>query len=427
MKSLLSLALLLLFASTSVLSTTTGDLMPVFVFEGTWFEMGEQYGENCTHLGEIYEFAIGAWEKNGFSMKQLKNDVSLYAGYIEEMDEDISNFMEGIGEGSGDLTGDELFSPYEKVVIINAVFEILWLNDWHGSKKLCTSIGAFGNVTLEGHTIVGLNRDLPAYPFSYQIAYVLKPSSGLKIFGTVTEGQVASNFQVNSEHLCIGAVKVLGDWSPEKGIYECSYGVPSVVLMLKLSMCRSTEEALDILNRIQVTQGMNYIMADTSGILVVEKLPFHYALREPEEEMIVVTNQMSANYSYEGDRITGIPMGERVDSEKNYGAEAVAFCYNSAYWALIKNRGRISPLTWMNVIGVMDYCYDEYGNVVREVDGIPVVDAGLTVEYRYYEDGKLIEGTIASHCCDLNTLEIYWVQGLPSEHNQWQKIDLHMC
>lgn len=392
--------------------------MPLFVFEGSWFEMGEQYGENCTHLEEIYDFIIDSWESYGLSMETLKHDIEMYKSYIEA-EENISEFMKGMALA---LEDDELFSSYEKIIIINSGFEILWLNEWHQSKKLCTAAAAYGEAAKDGHTIVGLNRDLPVYPFAYQIAYVLKPDTGKKIFGTATEGQVASNFQVNSDGLFVGAVKVLGDWSPENGVYECAYGLPSVAVMLKLSMCSSVEDAIKTLEETRVTQGMNYMLAEPSRAVVVEKLPFHYAIREGE--VIALTNQMRADHSYEDGKKTSVPMNERIHMEDAFVIEAGESCYYSAYWALMKNYGKISPSTWMNTISKMDYCYDENGDVILEKDGVPVLEAGLTVEYQYFDDGKLVEGTIASHCCDLNTLEIYWVQGLPSSHSQWQKIDL---
>jgi hypothetical protein len=394
--------------------------MPFFVFEGSWFEMGRQYGENCTHIEEVYDSIIGSWKNSGLSMETLKEDVELYRHYVDA-EKEISDFMRGI---AARLEGDEMFSEYEKVIIINSGFEILWLNEWHQSKKLCTAMGAFGEATKNDHTIVGLNRDLPYHPFSHQIAYVLKPESGQKIFGTVTEGQVASNFQVNSDRLFVGAVKVLGDWSPENGVRECAYGLPSVAVMLKLSMCNDVDEALRVLEETQVTQGMNYMLAEPSKCAVVEKLPFHYAVREAEGSVIALTNQMRADHSYESGRKTNVPMNERIYQDDEFVIEAGESCYWSTYWALMNRYGDISPATWMNTISRMDYCYDENGSVIREKDGVPVLEAGLTVEYQYYDEGELTDGTVASHCCDLDTLEIYWVQGLPSTHHQWQKVDL---
>ena len=423
MKLALFLALSLLLMPWGVPSSAE-ERMDFFVFEGSWFDMGRQYGENCTRIGEVYDFVVDTWTNYGFTMDALKREVDRYREYIDR-EKDISDFMRGIGAGSS-LGDDPLLSSYEKVIVINSGFEILWLSGWHHSKKLCTAVGAQGDATRNGHTIVGLNRDLPTYPFSYQIAYVLKPDSGQAIFGTVTEGQVASNFQVSSDRLFVGAVKVLGDWSPAKGVYECSYGLPSVALMLKLSMCRSMDEALEALEETQATQGMNYMLADTSRMVVVEKLPFHHALREPENDTIVLTNQMRSDYSYEDGKMTSVPMRERVDVSADPSAEAVEYCYNSARWALMNNYGRISPYTWMEVISGMHYCYDRDGNLVLEKDGVPVLEAGLTVEYQCYEDGKLTDGTVASHCCDLDTLDIYWVQGLPSSHRQWQKINLEV-
>jgi len=423
MKVALIMALSLLLMPWGV-SSSAEERMDLFVFEGSWFDMGRQYGENCTHIEEVYDFMVDTWTGYGFTMDALKREVGRYRECIDR-EKEISDFMRGIGEGSS-LGDGPLLSAYEKVIVVNSGFEILWLSDWHHSKKLCTAIGAYGNATRNGHTVVGLNRDLPTYPFSYQIAYVLKPDSGQAIFGTVTEGQVASNFQVSSDRLFVGAVKVLGDWSPAKGVYECSYGLPSVALMMKLSMCKNVDEALEALEETQATQGMNYMLADTSRMVVVEKLPFHHALREPENDTIVLTNQMRADYSYEGGKMTSVPMSERVDVSADPSAEAVEYCYNSARWALMNNYGRISPYTWMEVISRMHYCYDRDGNLVLEKDGVPVLDAGLTVEYQCYEDGKLTDGTVASHCCDLDTLDIYWVQGLPSSHGQWQKINLEV-
>jgi hypothetical protein len=423
MKTALILVLPLLLVPWGV-TCSAEEHMDLFVFEGSWFEMGRQYGENCTHIEEVYDFFVDTWKDYGFTMEALRQEVERYKEYIDR-EKNIADFMRGIGEGSS-LKDDTLLSAYEKVIVINSGFEILWLSDWHHSKKLCTAMGARGNATRNGHTVVGLNRDLPTYPFSYQIAYVLKPDIAPVIFGTVTEGQVASNFQVSSDRLFVGAVKVLGDWSPARGIYECSYGLPSTALMLKMSMCRSVDEALKTLDETQATQGMNYMLADPSRIVVVEKLPFHYALREPEKDVIVLTNQMRADYSYEDGKRTSIPMSERVDVSADPSAEAVEYCYNSAYWALMNNHGRISPYIWMEVISGMHYCYDRDGDVLLEKDGVPVLEAGLTVEYQHYEEGKLTDGTVASHCCDLDTLDIYWVRGLPSRHDQWQKINLEV-
>ena len=414
--------------------------MPLYVFEGTWYEMGVQYGENCTHIREVYDFYLNAWLNDNLTMEQLREAIDVHASYTQDLDERIIQFMEGIGEGSAKYFEDVEFSPFDRIMLINIGFEIIWGMGWYGDeldeidkvngeidKMSCTSIAALGSATKEQHTIVGINRDLPLYPFKYQIAYVLKPETGDTVFGTVTEGQVASNFQVNSAHLWVGATKIPGDYVPEHGIIENAFGVPSLPLILELSaFCDDVEECCELLTETKVTQGMNYIFATPDEVRVVEKLPDYYAFRSPENDIIVMTNNNMADYSYNerGER-TDIPMYNRIYLENPWEIKAIESSYYSSYWELINNHGNITPETWMEKIGQMHYCYSKSGDKSYEFEGRSALEYGMTIEYQKWEDGELVEGTISSHCCDLNTLDIYFVQGLPSTHENWQRINLN--
>jgi len=407
--------------------------MPLHVFEGSWWEMGKQYGENCTHIDEVYMFYLENWLNQNFSLARLKNDLVEYTKWTSRLEPKLIEFMKGIGEGSKKYLENvpyaEYFTPYEKIMLVNAGFETIWLPEWHESHRgACTGMACTKGATREG-TVVGLNRDLPTHPFEYQVAYVLKPEKGGKIFGTVTEGQVASNFQVSDKPLFVGATKVLGDWNEERGIEECDYGVPSVIVMLYLSaFCSSAQEAVDTLCATKVTQGMNYIFADESDAVVVERTANHYACRAGSN-VLVLTNHMQANYSYENHLRTDVSMSSYIYNEDPMIKKASEFSYYSAAYKLMENYGNITPATWINEISNMHYCYDKEGSLIHECNGKTPLEAGITIEYQGWNGDELVAATVASHCADLSTLDIYFVQGLPSEHegiDKWQHANLNL-
>lgn len=438
--------------------------MPFHVFEGTWYQMGKQYGENCSHIGIIYNFYMDEWFKLGFSLDHLKKDINTYTRFTHELEPKLIEFVEGIGEGSKKYFAgskyEDVLTPFERIMFINAGFEFIWLPGWHAehedkqfkqfkqlddnkppdklsnkpsdkvsNTKACTSIACTGKATKEGTTIVGINRDLPIFPFKYQLAYLLKPEEGGKIFGTATEGQVASNFQVNNAPLWVGATRIPGDWDPDLNIRECDFGVPSVIAMLYLSaFCTDVDGAVQKACTVNMTQGMNYFLADDEKIIVVERTSEHYSFRGGQD-ILVLTNHMLANFSYSVDdhRRMEIPMTKYIHDPNEWGQNASRFSYYSAYYKLRENYGEITHSTWIDKIAGMHSCYDAEGNPVSSYEGKTPLDAGITVECRVKENGELVHATIASHCADLATLDIYFVQGFPSEHPgamNWQHVNL---
>ena len=146
-----------------LMPTSKGDNMrenlkpfPLITLEGTWHEMGVQYGEDCAQ--EI-AYMVNWWEglmksaNPDFSLEEAKRlGVKHYLAETKEYSPRVVEFMEGIAQGAS--------LDFESVFFVNVASELMG-----GSSSLgvgmegCTTFAVQGTHMEDGKTIVAQNVD----------------------------------------------------------------------------------------------------------------------------------------------------------------------------------------------------------------------------------------------------------------------------
>ena len=156
--------------------------------EGTWFEMGAQYGERVgNYIQHVFNNSYSNLRKK-LGKKHLLTDIHRYEKAISDLSPSAMEFMRGISEGaSKELDRSPLSdscSDYEKILLIGCRNEIdfrhpRWLHEPTSTINHapgCSSIavvGELGGVKFD-ETIIAQNNDGP-FGLLYNVSYVANP------------------------------------------------------------------------------------------------------------------------------------------------------------------------------------------------------------------------------------------------------------
>ncbi len=217
----LLLAPVLTFAATPVAECDAGKLykfedVPVVVVEGTWFEMGKQYGtllkkemKAFSATMEIGLLAMIGQEKFGRFVDLAEAQLRLYPKRFQEI-------HRGMSEGSG--------LSLRKIAVLE---HYIAADIAVGSGLFCSSVSVWGDFTTDGTLIMGRNFDFPNIYLQgspYFCVAVFRPTDGsvpcatlgyvgeigsVNMFngqGLVAEVNVAVNLPQNDSAICLDRI-----------------------------------------------------------------------------------------------------------------------------------------------------------------------------------------------------------------------------
>ena len=133
---------------------------PALTLRGDAYERGRLYGDRARALiRKGVEHYVRLWERNtGKTQRELFDLVRQFQPVIADYDGEILREIEGIAAGAK--------MPLEEILLINVRYELLvvaffaYAGTGATSRAECTSLGAVGEVTTDGHTYVAQNWDL---------------------------------------------------------------------------------------------------------------------------------------------------------------------------------------------------------------------------------------------------------------------------
>jgi hypothetical protein len=148
----------------------------VVVLEGTYEEMGRQYGALLKEkLTENYEGIIGGMKSmDGLSAEELeKEGASMYDGYPEK----YKKIVDGLSETSGLGIKNAKILLAQEMYVFSGLLEIAKGINISGAGA-CSGIAAWGEYTGNGPLVFGRNYDLGPVNHEYAMLTVYNPVDG---------------------------------------------------------------------------------------------------------------------------------------------------------------------------------------------------------------------------------------------------------
>ena len=317
------------------------------VFEGSWYDIGRQYGESegvRNYITFVFDYWLGlALEGFTFSIRGLPVEGGGFEGVriaqkglsfeeivdiLHTMEEQAKlyepNFVEAM-KGEADGAAEALakskyaneLSDYEKVLFLNfATYPLLYALK---PKEDCSCIAFLPPATANGKVIVGRNTQFGLNMGNYGLAYAAVPPAPAHRFVTnPIAGRLFDLGIATDTPLYISQTAAIAEARP---------GINDSFLMAEGAIFgNSIEEAADLIvhgspayreatNRKTTLRSnpVNYTIVDAETAEVVETTATCWAVRHPgdfgENDFIIATNHQLCQYSYdENDVRTSVPM-----------------------------------------------------------------------------------------------------------------------
>jgi hypothetical protein len=242
-------------------------------FQGSFFEMGQQYGNHFKSVIKkmIFEFKLMAIAGEGegrdffrpkirhmvgglFKMKKYKRK---YKEVASEFETNIEKYYPEILEmikGISDTTKVD----YKDLIFVNCLLEY--------SLK-CSAFGATGNSTKEGKSLIAMNADEGKATQKYYVTINLKPDNAYNFTAVYITGMVFPVFGMNEHGLALASLALFLD--------NDSLSKIRLPFFLKLSVihkCKNVSEAKEVFDSIPPSgMGTATYIADSDQLLVQEE------------------------------------------------------------------------------------------------------------------------------------------------------------
>ncbi len=317
------------------------------VFEGSWYDIGRQYGESegiRRYITPVFDYWFGLMlggytfslqglplEQGGFEgvrsvQKGLDREELMHI--LHTMEEQAKlyepNFVEAM-KGEADGAAEALakskyaneLTDYEKVLFLNfATYPLLYALE---PKEDCSCIALLPPATTSGKVIVGRNTQFGLNMGNYTVAYAaVPPAPAHRYMTNPIPGRLFDLGIATDTPLYISRTAAIG---------PAELGIDDSLLMAKAAIFgNSIDEAADLIvhgpqSYIKATgrkttlrsSPVNYTIVDAKTAEVVETTPRYWAVRHPgdfdEKDFIIATNHQLCEYSYdENDIRTSVPM-----------------------------------------------------------------------------------------------------------------------
>jgi hypothetical protein len=326
-------------------TVNAGNTQEVVYVNGSWFDMGRQYGlqqkvqleNNWTSvMAMIYTEADDAAYNEAMG-KILK--------HYEADEPSVFDFLSGVADGAGISKEDAIVAIMGSSVLN---YDLMMHYDPERSKT-CMTVSAWGNMTLDGRHLGGANLDAisatPAAMFSDMISY---PDDG---YAVMASGGMQGNAFMNSEGLIItyaGGPHAAPSEGAEVIDREGTFLDTLFAYWYTATKCATADEAVKMLTETEWIHTGNINISDNNGnAYVVEQKDTAYVVRKAgdhgEEDYLITANHfldeswMNDSYEAYPDSVPRASTVERI---------------------LLDNKGSVTPRTIADALGSIRY-YDE--------------------------------------------------------------------
>lgn len=440
--------------------------------EGTWREMGIQYGQRASkailHNSDMEWKDLLNWFEN--DSERIKTLASAFEKQIYLLSPKMIEFMEGIAIGAEKDLNRSVYADQASNYMRILSQQLEWtLRPWYeefleeGNQSVqgtgkseessahgCNGWWVTGPATKNGQTYVsrhsqgeGLDREN-----AHEVAYVLIPedSRAHVTFVQTAAGDIGGSGQAFNEYgVYVGwAVSPSNKDAAEKqaiGVPEYVYNLPAVVFS------KSAEEAKDYIlygtpryrrltgrKTLLRARGSNTMVADEKAAFIIEQVARQYAVRTPGylgekgNSYLAFSNHFmykDGSYDENGVFHNDLPMNEHNPEEEGNGSYYRLW---SQMWWLNNNFGEIDLDMLMRDLSTMHYAYDKEGNKI-EADpetGLPTVGTiclhdNISEEYPLgFTDSWNVSLAVPA------SREIYFIPAMPCQFidHDWNYVDL---
>jgi|GEM_PF-1047807 isopenicillin-N N-acyltransferase like protein len=299
---------------------------PVVEMQGSHFEMGQQYGQQCRGLiRDLSAQFDGIFVPDATRHRAARGAMVDAVPFVRAAAPALIEEVEGIASGA-DLSFEDAFR-------MNCSAE---MGQWRGCQEQrsavsiaeadeCTTLAACTNTA----TLVAWNMDWHRLLQPYMVLLKGRPDDGPAFLAFALAGSVGRPGL--SESIAISANQLPYRSGPTPpgadGPAWAGPGVPYCFLSRMLLEQESTAAALELLERTRRMGCLNYTLGDATGdICCVETTPTAQAVLPREESFVTHAN------SYHSPRFSGLPQAERERRDPRAHA---------AQTLLLDHRGRV--------------------------------------------------------------------------------------
>lgn len=230
--------------------------VPIYYLEGDAEERGHQYGSQAKALiEEGLELYRGLFKQRlNLEWEKALEAVKKFVLPIQKVNPQAIDQMKGIAKGSG--------QSFEEILILNARSELAYSQylppGVERPGEECLSIVATPEVTLDGHMIIGKNKELGP-PMDRQEVVLLKERrrDGLNVVAFEQEAGVLARAGINAAGLGIVGTALWTD--------RMAKGIPNQVLCNKLIYSKTVVEALLAIAAAERASSFTTVIASVDG------------------------------------------------------------------------------------------------------------------------------------------------------------------
>jgi len=275
------------------------SIMPIYFLQGTFYEMGYQYGiQAAPYIKCLLDDQKALWLDRDYADSPEEKDKILkaFSYYIETECPEFVEMVEGLSEG---MTDSGYPATYNDILMMQLMWDSAidpenpaskYPETIEASSKACTAFCASGSTTKEDGQILAVSGD--GVPFYHLGKLIVYPEKG-NAFTNYTElGSFSENYIMNEKGLMITLT-----WGGLAREVDSQFGIPYPFMMLRLGLFADTEsEARDILLSSKLTWPAIYLIVDSMGnISAIETTSDVKKVRKPGEynengDFVVATN-----------------------------------------------------------------------------------------------------------------------------------------
>lgn len=450
------------------------EVIWIGALEGTWREMGIQYGQRASKTilanNDLeWKNLLGGFDNDPERIKTLAN---AYEKQIYLLCPEMIEFMEGIAKGAEKELNKSVYTDqasnymrilaqqmercllpsYEKY-LENGNPITQGTNSSEEDDQACNGFWVTGPATKDGLTYITRHSQGSGIGSenAHAVAFVLIPEdrNAAVTFVHCGAGDIGGSGQAFNEYgVYLGWGVVRNTKSPIQDTVAEAIGVPDYVFNTPaVVFSKSAEEAKDYIlygtpryrrltgrKTLLRDRGGNLLVGDAKEAFVIEKLARQYAVRTPGylgekgNSYLAFSNHfMYEDGSYDEDGVFHKDLPNNEYSPEKEGNSSYYRLWSSMWW-FQNNFGNIDLDMLITDLSTMHYAYDREGNLI-EADpetGMPTVRSFCT--HGGISDERPL-GTSNSWNVSLvvpQTLEVYYVPAMPCQYKKlsWNYVNL---
>ncbi len=191
--------------------------------------------------------------------------------FVRECAPELFDEIDGMAEGSG--------YDVQRLTMI-----ALGLNAHPG----CSIAAVAGSQTADGQTLFGRNHDWYQASGQHATFLEIRPDGAIPSLGC-NDGTIGRFDGINAAGVAIGITAVEGGRDHPGVMFP-------LAARIVLDRCRTTAEAVDLLQRLRHARSINFLVADASGDLAaLEAVPGRVGVIRSDKGFLAVTNQFQSD------------------------------------------------------------------------------------------------------------------------------------